>query len=503
MRSNRRRVSAAISILGLTSSLTSTLLAQEPTGYGKSQAPVTPIENFLGVCQAGNGDSPRRLGVGWNRVDVQWGPDIDHPVNEESLKKQILSAQTNGVKVLPILDYLSPWAAAKSSSEFDSGGVHYQIQVTADAHARSGYKRVRIGTDLATGEEVSRKEISGERGTPDPKAWAAFVERTVSTFSKAPYNIKYWQVWNEGTIESGVFWDESQERYVDNIHIPAAKIIHKYGGKVVWGGWPDCNTLAQYDNTLLYHDAWKYTDILDTHYLPPAAFDYLYQRWVGAGKCEGIWMTEIGFTKNPEQIANTYPRMLYWALTHQFDDPDKYKVFWFAWYSPDDPKAYGYQCSLNAGDHPTQHGKQIDQFSGLLKAKSLTAYGEFRTDPEIGFHTDERDASTEGFQADNRYVMAFHIPLTSSDHWINAKTGDTRHMGNDKTITITLPEAAAAGKTYTAKVVPLPGRDPYDAKITVKGRDLVVEADAPIYAGESSDAPIGPERIFYVVVEPK
>ncbi len=353
------------------------------------------VRDFLGTNQAGgNFTNLAELGLGWDRehfYDQGWpleaGSGYDFSVSD----KEILAAQKEGVAVLPILAYVAPWAAQTHSCDFDYKGIHYRVLVTKDPNSPGGYRRVRIGTD-STGKEVSRQVMSNERSSPQRELWEEYVERLVSHYSKPPYNVKYWQIWNEGTMESGCFWDENIENYVDNVHIPAAKIIRKYGGKVVWGGWPDCNPLSEYDKALACHDAWKYTDILDVHYLPPVAFDYLYKRWVGNGKCEGIWMTEIGFTQNFNQIANTYPRMFYWALTHKFDDPEKYKVFWFARWSPDDPKAYGYNCSLMKGQTPTDHGLQIHQFSELLRGQKVEAFTQYSTDLNIGFSLDERAA---------------------------------------------------------------------------------------------------------------
>ena len=290
---------------------------------------------------------------------------------------------------------------------------------------------------------------------------------------------------------------ENTTRYVDEVHIPAAKIIRKYGCKVVWGGWPDCNSLEEYDQTLRYHDAWRYTDILDTHYLPPASLDYLYKRWIVSGRCEGIWMTEIGFTQNPDQVANTYPRMFYWALEHGLRDSDRYKAFWFDWWSPDDPKAYGYKCCAMSGDNLTFHGKQMAQFSELLSGDLITVFNGVRTDPSLKFSLSERDGSIEGFKVDGRYVFVLHIPVTSSGHWVDPN-GDSRHMGLT-TMTMTLKGKAGTG--YSAQVVPLPGKDPYPAETAVSGQDLLVTLKVPISPGESSAQPIPTERTFYVVVK--
>ena len=101
--------------------------------------------------------------------------------------------------------------------------------------------------------------------------WCAYCEYVVAILAAPPSGLTYFQIWNEPTTEAGFFHD-SPEEFVDRILIPAAEIIYAHGGKVIFGGWPCCNTLEEMNHLLCYHDAWRYVDILDVHYMPPIIF---------------------------------------------------------------------------------------------------------------------------------------------------------------------------------------------------------------------------------------
>ncbi|OWA73336.1 glycoside hydrolase family 39, partial [Klebsiella pneumoniae] len=85
----------------------------------------------------------------------------------------------------------------------------------------------------------------GQSSPPtEEKDWTDFISAVVNRYSRAPYNIKYYQIWNEPTKKAG-FWKGSNEQFIDSIYIPAAKIIKKHGGKVVFGGWPISNSMSE------------------------------------------------------------------------------------------------------------------------------------------------------------------------------------------------------------------------------------------------------------------
>ncbi len=150
--------------------------------------------------------------------------------------------------------------------------------------------------------------------------WVDFVERVLARYSRPPFNLRYFQVWNEPTRQAG-FWTGTHHEFIDKIYLPAAKIIRPHNCYVVFGGWPLSNSLEELDETLAYQGAWQWTDILDVHYRDVFAWQHLYDKWVKTGKCRGIWQTEIGFTDDPKYLPNLYLWVLHWALQSGWKDP--------------------------------------------------------------------------------------------------------------------------------------------------------------------------------------
>lgn len=70
---------------------------------------------------------------------------------------------------------------------------------------------------------------------------------------------------------------------------------------------------------------------------------------------------------------DTYPRFVHWCLRN---DPakDKYKMFFFGMWSPDDPKAYGYERMFYSGDSLAIHGKCLLALGKLLKGNSTQLF---------------------------------------------------------------------------------------------------------------------------------
>jgi hypothetical protein len=194
----------------------------------------------------------------------------------------------------------------------------------------------------------------------DVKAWQQYVEAVVSTYSKAPYNVRYYQIWNEaaGRLSGGspqaTFWhgpgynktrslsanyDSAMQDYVDRIHIPAATIIRKYQCNVVYGGWPDqggTDTFVkwlEYQSSTYHARMIDYVDYLDTHYLKIDDLSNLYDRYVKPGKAKGIWQTEIGdrYMEDPHYLPNYFFDFAVWALEHDWKDPNQYVSMIYHW----------------------------------------------------------------------------------------------------------------------------------------------------------------------------
>ena len=307
----------------------------------------------LDMFQAANnppGLGFQRFGLGWGRHDFGWGA-----IEPERGKfiwagtdRLILDAHAAGLEILPMLGYTAGWANAK----------------------HEGF------------------------APPDNVAdWEDFVARTVARYSRPPFNLKYFQVWNEPTRKAGFWKGKSEEEWVDTIYLPAARIIRKYDCSVVFGGWP-ISEPERLDAFLTYHDAWRVTDIVDVHYFEMRSWQAIYDKWIRPGKCRGIWQTEIGYLEFPNYYPNAYLRGLYWALTHDWHFADQYKLFWFAFWGagPDAPR-----CLTGPDDFVSEHGKRALVLQSLLGAGTLSAFDAYSLDSPLPSPSrDGRGAGTAG-----------------------------------------------------------------------------------------------------------
>ncbi|MBP0594418.1 hypothetical protein J8I87_33090 [Paraburkholderia sp. LEh10] len=195
----------------------------------------------------------------------------------------------------------------------------------------------------------------------DVKAWERYVEAVVRKYYAPPYNVRFFQVWNEaaGRLSGGSpqasFWhgaarpgtedtqhapyERAMEDYVEKIHIPAARIIRRYGAYVVYGGWPDQGGLETFSKWLEYRSP-RYNqrmldcvDYLDTHYLAVKDFDYLYERYVKQGPARGLWQTEIGdrYMSDDHYLPRYFFDFAVWALDREWNDPNKYVSMVYHW----------------------------------------------------------------------------------------------------------------------------------------------------------------------------
>jgi len=269
----------------------------------------------------------------WKKMGLTWGRDavgpgqprsasdvmrVDRSGNEGSnLPPIILKNNQNGVNTLLLLAYTSTWNA------------------TLPGDSKSA--------------------------PLDVKPWERYVEAVVSKYHAPPYNVQYFQIWNEaagklsGGSEQATFWhgpshpgariagqgpyERAKQDYVDKIHIPAAKIIRAHGAYVVYGGWPDQGGLDTYVDWLEYKSALfnqrmiDWVDYLDTHYLWCDSLDGLYDRYVKPGVVRGLWQTEIGdaYMANPHYLPKYFFEFAVWALDRNWNDPNKYVSMVYHW----------------------------------------------------------------------------------------------------------------------------------------------------------------------------
>lgn len=268
----------------------------------------------------------RQMGISWGRDSVGPGqPDSPRePIRvdktgsqfDNDLPSALLLNNRNGIKSLLLLGYTAPWNAT----------------VPGDSNS----------------------------APRDVRAWTRYVEAAVRKYSAPPFNLRYFQIWNEaagklsGGAQQATFWhgpdfskddrkvkpyERAMQDYVERVHLPAARIIRKYNAYVVYGGWPDQGGLSNYCKWLEYRSPASnermldWVDYLDTHYLGVSDIDQLYERYVKSGPARGIWQTEIGdaYMKDPHYLPEYFFDFAVWALDHNWDDPNKYVSMIYHW----------------------------------------------------------------------------------------------------------------------------------------------------------------------------
>lgn len=319
------------------------------------------FRNFNNVVYLPPSGLSKELGIGWVREGFYW-ENIEPQKGKwefEGTDSLVEQAQAQGLEVLPLLGYTAPWSASTDQEIFSPP------QRTAD--------------------------------------WKEYVERIVARYSAPPFNLRYFQIWNEPTRQAK-FWYGSDTEFVDTIYLPAAQIIRRHKCYVVFGGWPASNSLQEFDRVLEYHDAWRWTDFLDIHYEALLEWQYLYDRWVKSGKCKGVWETELGFTSNPDFIPENYLSMLHWSLTAGWQNPNAYKLFWFAaWGSGADGPNCLTQTNAKGNAVLSDQGKRLAVLSQLFDAGPLSVFSDFRVTPL------PPNSSALGFKCGRRIVIALFL----------------------------------------------------------------------------------------------
>lgn len=266
----------------------------------------------------------RQMGISWGRDVAGPGqPDSPHdamrvdrtgPRYDSDLSPVLLSNNRNGFRSLLLLAYTPGWNATVADDS----------------------KSAPVDVD----------------------AWTQYVDAVVRKYSAPPYNVRYFQIWNEaagrlsGGLRQATFWhgpsadgdkdgvyDRAMQDYVERIHIPAARIIRKYRCYIVYGGWPDQGGVETYIKWLEYRSPvvnarmLDWVDYIDIHYMKVAELDPLYQRYVRNGPARGLWQTEIGdrYMEDPHYLARYFFDFAVWALDRNWDDPDKYVSMVYHW----------------------------------------------------------------------------------------------------------------------------------------------------------------------------
>ncbi|WP_438390780.1 hypothetical protein [Caballeronia sp. DA-9] len=266
----------------------------------------------------------------WHQMGISWGRDVAGPGQPDS---------------------------PRDAMRIDRTGPSYDSNLPPVllSNNRNGFRSLLL---LAYTPGWNATVADDSKSAPvDVNAWTQYVDAVVRKYSAPPYNVRYFQIWNEaagrlsGGLQQATFWhgpaaggkdgvyDRAMQDYVERIHIPAARIIRKYRCYIVYGGWPDQGGVDTYIKWLEYRSPVvnarmiDWVDYLDIHYMKVAELDPLYERYVRNGPARGIWQTEIGdrYMEDPHYLARYFFDFAVWALDRNWDDPDKYVSMVFHW----------------------------------------------------------------------------------------------------------------------------------------------------------------------------
>ncbi|MBN2641783.1 MAG: hypothetical protein JXR78_09030 [Victivallales bacterium] len=348
------------------------------------------FKDASGACQGGSYHQLWETTISWNRFDINWvhcepeeGKWNDKYYNRvlDRIKKNI---ELN-IKVLPVLAYAPGWASATGKHIHQTKNKRFEYTSLGNGN----YRKIEYKREKNEFVQVQEREIKSPRIPLNPQklqAWRNFIAKVVADLSQPPYNIEYFQIWNEAHPNSG-YWDGNMDTYIQQIHIPASEEIRKLGRKVVYGGYPVCGTVGHLVNLLDKHNAWKTIDILSTHYYSVQWMEYLRRNADKRGhKNMGIWQTEVGFHSNYYYVPQIYPVFIHWGLSNNWNYIDRYKFFFFAYGSPNDPKAYGYGKCLLKGNKLTPHGQALKILAELFANSNISVYENVKTNPELKFN---------------------------------------------------------------------------------------------------------------------
>jgi len=445
-------------------------------------------------------------GIQWDRMDVDWNSiepskgNIDQAALTE-YKRQFTEAKSHGITVLPVLSYTAGWAANRTGYSYP---FHDQIFEYGPVTAEDGDKLTRqLVTKDAKGKVLSTETVQTSAGRTPPANsadWTSYVSTVIAALK--PLGITYYQVWNEAYPTSG-FWTGGMDQYMSLIHLPAVKVIHDAGEKVVYGGWICGAPLSEYTALLDKYNAWKGIDVFDMHYMPVGAMETLYQAAKQRGvKNPAVWQTELGFTTQDKYIADVYPRAFHWALSRGGTNLDQFKLIYFAAWSPNDPAAFGYNRTLLSGSDLSPKGKTLTTLANLLRGSKAKTYDTFTTSPALKPDLNENLSTANGFLLDDkRVVLALDLKRQNDANiFEDATTGDTLHLdfGNPM-MTVTLNNISSVKKLERVDLygnrIPLTWKSLGHGRVQVQVP--IIDADPTVHTLNQKEN----EAIFYLALE--
>lgn len=326
----------------------------------------------------------------------------------------------------------------------------------------------------------------------DESVWQGYVEAVVKRYSAAPYNVKYFQVWNEAAgplyaSAQATFWhgppaasnhvySNAMEDYVSSIHIPAAKIIRSHKAYVVYGGWPCESSNATYEQWLEHKSSvygqtmLDWTDYLDTHYLAPADMQELWARYQATGKIRGIWQTEVGYSRmiDPNFIARYYFRMASFAVRQN-------------WTSPDQFVAMVYHPSGTESFMLTNRDTDVMNPSGRALVTLLE-----HTSGKLGYFGNpiKFSSGSSGWALYNDHEIVFQVTSKAGAHTIEVDT-----LTAPKSFKVGYWDAVSGGEMHTRLT-----------STKWSGKTLTIHFDAPGSFVDADHVPL--DKMGYIVVTP-
>jgi hypothetical protein len=445
--------------------------------------------------------------IQWDRMDVDWNSiepskgNIDQAALNE-YKRQFTEAKSHGITVLPVLGYTAGWAANRTGYSYS---FHNQTFEYGPVTAENGDKLTRqLITKDAKGKVLSTETVQTSAGRTPPANsadWTSYVGTVLAALK--PLGITYYQVWNEAYPTSG-FWTGGMDQYMNLIHLPAVKVIHAAGAKVVYGGWICGAPLSEYVALLDKYNAWKGIDVFDMHYMPIAAMDTLYQTAKKRGVANpAVWQTELGFTTQDKFIADVYPRVFHWALSKGGGtNLDQFKLIYFAAWSPNDPAAFGYNRTLLSGSDLSPKGKTLTTLANLLRGSKATTYDAFSTSPGLKPDLNENLSAANGFLLDDkRIVLALDLKRQNDANiFQDATTGDTLHLDfGSPMMTVTLNNISSVKKLERVDLygnrIPLTWKSLGGGRVQVQVP--IIDADPTVHTLNQKEN----EDIFYLALQ--
>jgi hypothetical protein len=373
------------------------------------------LRSVSGICQAGPEHMARFAdAAGWERHDLSWR-DFEPRHGDyqdaylERFAHQVAAYRAQGQTVLPMIGFGVDWAADAEATYAVDANRRLTTHRLPDGHITMLESRRGADGAWTAGAAQQVSDLDKLPIAADHVAdWTEAIRRMASRLMAGDCGLRYFQIWNEAHPDSG-FWHGDMATYMQRIHLPAARAIHALGGKVVYGGWPCCGSPEMLVELLDRTDAWSSIDVIDVHYFPVDTMRMLHEAAEKRGHHLGVWQTEIGFTSEPTFIANVYPRFLSFALR---SDPgaDRYKLFLFAAWSPDDPKAYGFGRTLLSGQTLSPHGSCLRTLGEVLGNGHLALRAGVTCTPPLTDDLNEHRSAMEAFTVDDkRVVIAIHL----------------------------------------------------------------------------------------------